>query len=259
VASYPWWVWNESYGVNEQTWQSGLATNPVTGPIREVDPDVVMTQTVVVPYGALAAAQLGKPHVWSIREFSDKDHDLKLPLPSGETGLIISGLSSKVLTVSKAVRDHFFPKDAAAAKVLYPRPALLGLNPVKRERGSVWNLGIVASLQPGKGHTDAINAVASLLRRGIKVNLVCVGSGNQADLKRLTNLVSDLGIEDSVKFAGLISDNKEIYGMFDAVAVTSRAEAFGRVAFEATDTGNGPYVILNDTITTYFTGNALIV
>jgi len=45
--------------------------------IRLLDPDVIWSQTMVIPWGAVAAAILGKPHVWYVTEFGERDHQLQ--------------------------------------------------------------------------------------------------------------------------------------------------------------------------------------
>ena len=44
--------------------------------VKNIDPDVIVTQTMVIPWGAAAAAVLGKPHIWSVCEYGELDHGL---------------------------------------------------------------------------------------------------------------------------------------------------------------------------------------
>jgi len=199
--------------------------------------DLVLTQTVVIAQGAIAAAVLGVPHVWYLHEFGDLDHDLRLPVPPAEVGGFVAGLSDAVITNSRAVREHFFPNDPDAATVVYPARRIQPASDQVAQRERPWTLGIVASLQPGKGHSDAIAAVAELRRSGLEIPLVLLGSGSPADIDRLAAFAQDNGVSDLMSFAGAVQDRAAVYATIDAVAVTSRSEAFGLVPFEASAAG----------------------
>jgi len=240
LTPYPWWVLPTDHLVqldSKSSWQDKLVSLDIFDVIQSVDPDVVVTQTIAVPQGAIAALALGKPHVWWIREFSDKDHGLRLPVSSEQMGELVIHLSQKVLTNSAAVRDYFFPFNSELVSVVHPIPRL-GISSSSNFRmDRPWTIGIVGTLCPGKGQTEGIHAVAKLINEGHEINLVCIGGGSRKHLKHLQELADSLGIRDKVSFPGQIQDRLEIYDLVDAIAVTSRSEAFGRVPFEATDAG----------------------
>jgi hypothetical protein len=98
-------------------------------------------------------------------------------------------------------------------------------------------LGIVASLQVGKGHADLIRAIARPSLRETTIRLKFFGAGSVADRKRLRSLAKELDVSDRIEFVPHMANRAEIYGALDIVAVTSRAEAFGRIPFEATAAG----------------------
>ncbi len=240
ITAYPWWVVPKNHpaplDINSY-WQTNLISNEIFEIIESVDPEVVLTQTIVIPQGAIAALALGKPHVWWIREFADRDHDLELPLSPAQMGELIASLSDKVLTNSAAVRDYFFPLNPETALVVHPIPRLRNVETLNAPLIRTWTIGIVGHLHQGKGQTDAINAIAKLTLEGHEINLVCIGSGSEEALKQLQELAVQLGISDKVSFKGQLQNRLSIYELVDAVAVTSRAEAFGRIPFEATDAG----------------------
>lgn len=234
VDPLPWWAPPPGPAPHQtlRTW----VHPPVGRELASVDADVILTQTGVVAQGAIAAAMLNKPHVWFLHEFGDLDHELRLPVPASDYGAAISALSDAVVTNSEAVRDHFFPHDRSAATVVHPLIEFSSPDdPVRPNRP--WTLGVVATLQPGKGHADAIEAVGLLRRVGIDIPLVFVGDGREEDRNRLIGLAQAAGVADVLMLTGPISDRAAIYGLLDAVAVTSRSEAFGRVPFEATAAG----------------------
>ncbi len=240
VAAQPWWVVPKTHPDQKAAkdfWQANLVSDEVIEVIKLVDPDVVLTQTMVSPQGALAALALGIPHVWWIREFADLDHNLELPLTPIETGQLIASLSNRVLTNSVAVRDYFFPSHPEMACVIHPMPRLTTRNSAMLRVDRPWTLGIVGSFNPKKGHSDAFAALASLIEEGLDIRLACIGSGSDEDTERLHKLAIKLGIAEKVVFPGRFIDRSSIYELIDAVVITSKSEAFGRVAFEATDAG----------------------
>lgn len=239
VEAYPWWLVaddNPDIDVSPNL-PVQISSPQVLEALTKVDADLVITQTAAIPQGAICAAALGKPHVWWLREFGDVDHGLKLPLPAPELGRVILGLSDAVLTNSSAVRSHFFPDDASGVYVVPPAPRAGYIQSRKERSGQRFTIGVVGVLQPSKGQADALRAVAQLNEAGVNVGLICVGGGAPSEIERLEQLARDLGIPDRVEFPGQLRSKEEIYLPLDAVAVTSRAEAFGRVPFEATDAG----------------------
>lgn len=213
-----------------------LVHAPVIDALRAVDPDVVMTNTGVIAHGATAASVLDKPHVWYLREFGDLDHDFVLPARAMELGTLIRCLSDGVLTNSAAVRDHFFPGNPTAATVIQPVPRRpIGAGPPASGEAP-WTLGIVGGLQPGKGHADAIAAVALLHDRGRDVQLRCVGYGADEDRLRLELLADEAGVADLVSVTGFL-DSGDAFAGLNAIAQTSRSEAYGRTPFEAAAVG----------------------
>ena len=84
-------------------------------------PDVILTSTLTIPWGAMAAALLGRPHLWYVTQFGELDHDLHfLPLP--QVLDIVASSSQRVLTVSEIVRRRLFSDldDEPAARSTAP-------------------------------------------------------------------------------------------------------------------------------------------
>jgi FkbM family methyltransferase len=236
VEPMPWWMTPADAPPVDTTVGSWVHA-PLVDVLARAQADVVLTQTGVLPQGAIAAAILDIPHVWYLHEFGDLDHGLRLPAPPGDFGRLVAGLSDAVITNSRAVRERFYPNDAGAATVIHPAPRIAPSTERVEREWRPWTLGIVAPLQPGKGHGDAIAAVAELRGSGFEVPLVLLGSGTAPERDRLVALAYDQGVADLVTFAGAVVDQVDLYARIDAVAVTSRSEAFGRVPFEATAAG----------------------
>lgn len=200
-------------------------------------PDVVMTQCGLTPQGATAAAVLAIPHVWYLREYGDIDLGCRLPGSPEQVGAAIAALSTRVATNSRGVRDYFFPGRPEAATVVYPAPVLPGPHAIRtswaERMPGVFSVGILASLQPGKGQTTLIEAAALLRGRGVDIRVRLYGSGSPQLRGQVEDAVRAHGVDDLVDFAGLEPSRLRMFSSLDAVVVASTAEAFGRVPFEA--------------------------
>jgi glycosyltransferase involved in cell wall biosynthesis len=98
-------------------------------------------------------------------------------------------------------------------------------------------MALVGSLNPQKGQVDAIEAMGKLVAAGRDVRLFFYGTGGRGYTARLRARVSALGLSDRVEFCGHVADVSARMAQADAVLVTSRCEAFGRVTVEAMRAG----------------------
>lgn len=88
-----------------------------------------------------------------------------------------------------------------------------------------------------KGHREVIRAWPLILRRTPKAELCIIGEGDlRVDLEKL---VSDLRLEDSVKFLGQVSEvaKQELLEESRCLLMPSRGEGFGLVYLEAMRVG----------------------
>jgi glycosyltransferase involved in cell wall biosynthesis len=100
------------------------------------------------------------------------------------------------------------------------------------ERGTSFHLVLVGSLNPQKGQSDAIEAMGKLVASGCDVRLSLYGTGGRGYTARLRARATALGLGDHVEFCGHVADVSARIAEADAVLVTSRCEAFGRVTVE---------------------------
>ena len=76
--------------------------------IERLDPNVICTQTIVIPYGALAAAELGKPHIWNLREYGE-GHGLHFFRPFEEVAVFIRDHSDFLFGANKGLCPQIIP------------------------------------------------------------------------------------------------------------------------------------------------------
>jgi glycosyltransferase involved in cell wall biosynthesis len=186
---------------------------------------------------------VGVPHIWHAREFLRSEFlggrlDWGLPV----TAAIVRNLSSIVICNSNTLRDQLASLlDPSRLDVVYngfelPLPpfpsaeakfdrAVASRNPI--------DLLVAAYLLPGKGHEEAVQALAVLRHRGIDVRLNFAGSGPGRYEARLHTMASELGVESSVRFLGFVDNIATLLAQSAVTIVASRVETFGRVAVES--------------------------
>ena len=75
--------------------------------LKQYRPDLVVTNTLVIPFGAMAAKSAGVAHVWYIHELASNDHGLYFDFGESLSFYLINKLSDRVIVNSSAVREKF--------------------------------------------------------------------------------------------------------------------------------------------------------
>jgi FkbM family methyltransferase len=210
----------------------------VTPVLRRLNPDVVWTQTLTIPWGALAARALCKPHVWSVCEYGDPEHDLVFPFARAELVRTIAQWSDHVFTATPSLLGDLFPDlPAERASDLYRHISIA--QPVGSCGADLWRhagatrLALLGGLQPGKGQKVALHAVKRLAGQGHAVELLLAGAANPASQHEIQTLIDELGVAQQVRYVGCLADPYPAIAAADIVLVCSRREGFCRVAVEA--------------------------
>lgn len=172
-----------------------------------------------------------------------------------------------LLGVSKAVRDDIhacLPSwPAERIDTMYNRidVASVQSEQVSREQArqylglpqASWVVGNVGRLHPDKDQATLIRGFSrALAHLPVGSLLAVMGSGRlETELKAL---VSELGLDDSVRFLGQVPNARRYFKAFDTFALTSDHEPFGMVLLEAmaanvpvicSDCGGGREVVEN--------------
>ena len=95
----------------------------------------------------------------------------------------------------------------------------------------------VGRLSYEKGHADLLQALALLKRRPGPKNWCSVFVGEGPERESLTRLATELGLNESVIFAGYRSDVRAFYSLADLLALPSHTEGSPNVVLEAMAAG----------------------
>lgn len=213
--------------------------------MRDLEPDVVVTNTIISPWAALAASFLGIPHVWFVHEYGDLDHGLQFEVPREEAFEDIGLLSDLVVANSRAVHDHireWIPADKLM--VGYPVIDLERVQQLAQQQpenlprfardsnSQALNTVLVGRLAPSKGQWRLLRAIATLREQGITVTTTLIGGDQGADAEEVRNLIDELRLHDQVQLIGETDNPFWYIGQSDVGVTASNNEAFGRATVE---------------------------
>jgi L-malate glycosyltransferase len=246
-------------------WTNLIAFFKLKSKIQKLEPDLIYSNSITNPFGALLALGLRVPHIWHAREFVYEDINAQFDWGTTLSMAFVRRTSTKVICNSKAVQDKWkrlLKKDIFEVVynginlplseggehplLIWSSPTVGGLRnrskrtrPTPREEkigtGSCdYKLLVVGSIHPGKGIEDAIQALARLIKKGHAAELHIAGyAEDKRYFHKLKSSCKEIGVDEQVKWLGFVSQSESLYEKAFALLICSRSEAFGRVAVEA--------------------------
>lgn len=219
------------------------AVNAIIRLYERQRPDLVVTNTLVAPWASFAAAVLGIPQAWFVREYGDLDHGLQFQ--TGRAGVLgdIGLMAGAVVTNSEAMRSHlaqYMPADKLS--VAYPAVDATRLQATRDQAPAVTpfpqadpglRVTVVGRVEESKGQHRVIDAIGALRRRGVTASVCFVGGWKHpGEDQRLTDRARALGVAEHVVFAGEQATPAPFVTASDVCVTPSTIEAFGRTTAE---------------------------
>jgi glycosyltransferase involved in cell wall biosynthesis len=247
-----WWA---SPDPNDDWTAAGAGVTELTAQLAEINPVLVITETAVLPGGALAARDAGLPHVWMLHERIDPGYGLHPPCSPSDLGAAIDELSEAVIVNSRFVAEYFFedPDDRRVAapisvkefdRLVASSSQAEAATEAEAARDSAasaperpFTVAAIGQVAEAKGLIDLVDAVRILADQGYRVRVRVFGSGDPAAMAALRAAISRRDLADEFVLEGHRGDALEALQECDAVAAPSWAEAFGRVPVEAVACG----------------------
>lgn len=240
VVSYHWWG-NTTKPSVDQMALSLKSVSTYQEELAKINPHIVYTNTLCIPWGAYSALLLHKPHVWHIKEFGIKDHGFQFIFDFTDVKKIIGQTSNLIVFNSHAVEKDFVygSPSATPVKTLYYNVKV----DTKQAKGitqdifkipNSFRLILVGNVYPAKGQMEALAAVAELNKRGVPVELAIVGQLNSESsyYKALVAYKQQKNLYN-VYFYGYTPHPHAFMRQADVALVCSQCEAFGKVTVEA--------------------------
>lgn len=92
-------------------------------------------------------------------------------------------------------------------------------------------IGAVGRLSPEKGFDLLIRAVSQLLHKGLNVQLLIIGEGDERS--RLERIINETGMANRIRLLGYRTDMRTLYECMDVFALSSLREGLPNVLLEA--------------------------
>jgi glycosyltransferase involved in cell wall biosynthesis len=234
VVAYRWWVSTNKSRIRRYARKmlNSRAVRKIKNLLMTSSVDLVVTNTIAIHVGAMAAKSLHIPHVWVIREFGKEDHGLLFDEGIEKSTYKMGSWSDVILHNSKAVLrkyEKWFPNTDRQLIYFY-------FDPPETEEPNLQEMmgrfAIVGAIQPGKGQVVAIRAISKLNREGLCVRLDIYGDGRPEYVDEMNREIIKLEADDFIKWHGRVPSAWEVISKADGLLVCSRNEAFGRVTVE---------------------------
>ena len=190
--------------------------------IRKVDPDIVHTHGALS--GRIAGRRCGKAVIYTRHSAFPVPAKLKYPpgrwvnklvneyyadhiiavSPAAAQNLTDAGISKKKITV---MMNGVAPLTRASDEECAALRAELGLDP------NVFTAGILARIEPYKGHLYILEAAEQLKREGRNFRILIAGTGSYEDEVR--QAIAEKKLENEVLFLGFRSDVAKLLSILD--------------------------------------------
>jgi glycosyltransferase involved in cell wall biosynthesis len=201
--------------------------------IKSTGADAVVTNTITIGLPALAARSAGVGNIWYVREYGRDDHSLEFDVGDRLAYWLIDRLSSAVIVNSLALQAHLLEHGISRAELVSYAVDVPDGYAQPPPSGETLQLVLVGAVKPGKGHEDAVRALAGVLEQGTRARLTFVGPALSTFGDAISKLAVDLGVQEHIRFTGFLDNPFPEIAAADICLVCSRREAFGRATVEA--------------------------
>ena len=199
-----------------------------------VDEEVqlVHSNTSVVRIGDIAASKAGIPHIYHVREYGDIDFSMHY-YPSWKS-IHKRMNASYTLCITRGVQEHHGLSVNPKSKVVYdgvmPQQPSMSESPAKKSY-----FLYAGRIEPAKGLDQLLDGYIAYVKSAKTPLPLYVAGASRMPLymDSIKKQIKDSGIEDKVKFLGLLDD---IYGAMRnaaAIVIASPFEGFGFCMAEA--------------------------
>ena len=190
--------------------------------IRKVEPDIVHTHGALS--GRIAGRRCGRVVIYTRHSAFPVPAKLKYPPGRWVNKWVNEHYSDHIIAVSPAAAENLTDAGISSKRITV---MMNGVTPVARKgetectalreqwaiREDEFVLGILARIEPYKGHMHILEAVKSLTDQGRKVRLLVAGIGDfEEELKAKTR---ELGLEDRVVYLGFQTDVAAVLSVLD--------------------------------------------
>jgi len=243
IVGLNWWAGKQITAFNDLVQNNNDALKNLLTYLPKlslINPDLIYSNTLVFPWGAVAANKLNKPHIWHVHEYGELDHSLKFDSSYSEIINFIDRYSDQIIVNSKSVINHlkqflttnkkpvlsyYFIKIDEKLLIKIKKSPFIDKNSLK--------ILVAATIHPGKNQLEALKVLKSLGKKGINAELLFLGAvSNESYLKKLKKYIKENDLNEKAHIKGFVNNPYPYFLESDVVLVPSFKEAYGRTAVE---------------------------
>jgi FkbM family methyltransferase len=220
------------------------AASRISALAERIQPDLIVNNTMVAPWGVAAATANQLPLLWLVHEYGDLDHEIEFPFSIKLVRRFIAEQSDLVICCSNSVKKVM--EEATGAKNIYSIYNGLDVNKIDKAAkekpkhkpfnindDTQLNLVMVGRVKEAKGQELAIQAMGLLKKKNIKPQLTIIGPGETEYIAGLKKLIKQHELTSQVKILPYQPNPYPYIASADVLLTASNNEAFGRGTAEA--------------------------
>lgn len=207
----------------------------IAGYIKDKHIDIIHTNVSIMDIGHDIAKRFGIPHIFHIREYADKDFNIKY-FPGKEAyHRMFTSSGNYSICITKDIRKHHKLESTPSSRVIYDGVCPIGS--VKTNNAKERYFLYAGRIQPGKGLLPLVKAYTEYVSKSGGPNPVPLHvAGETTDAAYCQNIrqhIAAHGINDHIKFLGPRTDVASLMQHALAIIIPSEFEGFGFCMTEA--------------------------
>lgn len=228
-GGYKWWApWDNA---DETAEKSIKGLRVILETIKERKPDVVVTNTLNIPWGAMASAMMNKPHMWISREFPEREFDYL-----DEKMEFIDKFSNRVIANSEGLAERINQKYNLDFKYFYSYVDDNGLE-LSNYNGNPRVISI-NGITKRKNQSELIEAMAILKEEGFPLaEVLLIGHAEEEYKTYIEELIDRYNLGGTIRLIPFNPKPWSLVGSGDILVQTSLSESIGRSTTEAMKLG----------------------
>ena len=231
AESFPW-ISGDGLNLEQAQKESEDLAIKLLPELSLVNPQLVISNTSVIIFGAYLAALLNKAHLWFVRNYPGFGKPYLLS--KSEHRQFIEDLSSKVIFNSQYTANQLALDSAIRQDVIYPLVEDFSVSTDICRAAEAQKLLMLGSIHPDKGQLDAVRAIAKLTGDYPNLTLDIYGDWVEPEyLDEIQSAIQSNNLSEKVHIHKATNNPQECLLNHDALIFCSRNEPFGRVIIEA--------------------------
>ena len=219
---------------------AGRSISGIYKEVQKYKPDIIITNTTVVPWGLYVARELNIPSILLVHEIlHDKQHVLNME-PSYEGYVdILDKTTDYIIYNSKTTKESYkdlIKTPTIAGDLLFPVPKIKDIIDtvyISCKPEEQMKFAVIGSVQAEKNQMEVLLAAREMIKNGThKFTVNIYGDGNVEYVLKLKKFIKKNGLERNVKLKGYIDNIYEQINKNNVVISPFKKESFGRAVIE---------------------------